>query len=135
MNIGRRQIRNATGAAGMTLVEVLVAVLILTIVVWGAVAFMVSGRTRVELSNQERVAAQIGMEQIERARAAGYGAVGSYDTGTESVNSLVYTWTLTAVPTLADPADANSVYKEVEVNVSWSTGTLQSVTLHTGISP
>lgn len=135
MNIGRRQIRNATGAAGMTLVEVLVAVLILTIVVWGAVAFMVSGRTRVELSNQERVAAQIGMEQIERARAAGYSAVESYDTGSESVNSVVYTWTLTSVPTLADPADANSVYKEVEINVSWSTGTLQSVTLHTGISP
>jgi Tfp pilus assembly protein PilV len=117
----------------MTLVEVLVAVVVLTTVVWGAVAFAANGRTRVELASQERAASQIAMEQLERARAAGYASV-DYESGSTTLGGTPYSWSLYAWETLADPGDANSTYKQVEITVYWHTAGGQYVTMQTAIT-
>ena len=118
----------------MTLVEVLGAVTILTVVVWGAVAFMMHGRVRVEVANQERVAAQIAIERLERARAGGYSSI-SYDYGAVTVNSTPYSWSLYSRTKLADPDDAQSTFKEIEISVSWPNDGGRSVTMTTAIAP
>jgi type II secretory pathway pseudopilin PulG len=118
----------------MTLVEVMVAITILTTVVWGAVAFATSGRTRVELANQERVAAQIALEQLERARGAGYDAL-DYDYGVVTINNTPYTWSLYAQEALADPGDADSTFKQVEVAVYWPVAGGQTFAMNTAIAP
>ena len=134
MSLRSRYSGCATGAGALSLVEVMVAVIVLTVVVTGAVAFMTSGRTKVVWAGQHRVAAQIGMERIERARAVGYSSL-DYDSVSTTVDGTQYDWQLSASEYLADPADSNSAYKRIEVNVSWTGTGDDSVTLHTAVSP
>ncbi len=134
MRFTSRQLRHAASDTGMTILEVLMAVLILTTVIWGALAFMLGGRTRVELANQDRVAAQVAMEQLERARAGSYDSL-NYDGGSMAVDGIAYDWILFATPSLADPNDSDSIYKTVEVTVYCVGGGGQVITLHSAISP
>ena len=124
----------ATGTRALSLVEVLVAALILTIVVAGGVAFATSGRKRVLLSGQERTAAKIAIERIERARAQDYDSV-DYDYGVITLDGTPYEWSLYAFQTTADPGDSDSVYKEIEVHVTWPGSGNDAVVLHSAISP
>jgi len=102
----------------MTLIEVLVAVTILAVLTWGTVAFLTGCRISVERANQRRAATQIAVAQLEQARTAAYAAL--VDTsGTTSLNGTTYTWTLDVTETLADPADPNSLYKQLAVTVDW----------------
>jgi len=126
--------RRATGTRALSLVEVLVAVLILTIVVAGGVAFATSGRKRVVLSGQHRAAAQIAMERIERARALGYDSV-DYDYGAVTLDGTQYEWHFYAFQTTADPGDSESVYKTLEVWVMWPGCGSDAVVLYSAMSP
>lgn len=134
MSFRPRYSGRATGAGALSLVEVLVAVVVLTVVVTGAVAFMTSGRKKVVWAGQHRVAAQIAMERIERARAAAYDSL-NYDYGDTTVADTRYDWSLYAVESLADPGDTDSTYKLVEVSVSWTGNGNEPVVLHSAISP
>ena len=118
----------------MTLIEVLVAVTIIAIVVVGAVAFVVNSRIAVELAGKRRTATQVAAERLERARGSGYAAVANA-AGTLYLDGTTYTWTLTVFTVLADPADAGSAYKLVEVSVNWPTSDGSPVVLRTAISP
>ena len=118
----------------MTVVEVLVAVTVVTVVLFGAVAFLVNGRTRVELAGKQRTASQVAADRIERARALGYDGVKD-DEGNVELDGTTYTWTLTVATALADPADSKSTYKIVEVSVDWPTSGNDPVVLRTAMSP
>jgi len=126
--------RMAAGTRALSLVEVLVACLILAIVVTGGVAFSTSGRTRVLRSGQQRAASQIAMERLERARAEGYDNV-DYDCGAVTLDGTEYEWHLYAFPATADPADSESTYKVLEVWVSWPGSGNDSVVLYSALSP
>jgi len=118
----------------MTLVEVMVAAMVLFVVVWGTVAFLVSARTTVERAGQERTAAEIAADQLERARAAGYGAL-TNGTANVVLDGTSYTWTLTVATAQADPADGNSVYKSIDMSVDWLTSSGRPVVVRTSMSP
>lgn len=124
----------ATSADALSLVEVLVAVTVLTVVVTGAVAFMTGGRTKVISSGQRRVAARIGMERLERLRAIDYSAL-EYDSGDTTVDGVQYDWCIYASEYLADPGDSTSAYKRLEVHVNWTGASDEEVILYSAISP
>lgn len=105
--------------SGISLVEVVVAIVILAVVILGAVTFMATGRVGVERATQKRAAAQLAAERLERARAGGYDALDD-DDGTTTYNSVTYTWTLTVTTLRADPVDPDSMYKQMEVSVTWT---------------
>ena len=82
--------KKAHCAAQASLTEVVVAVTILTIVVWGMVGFLMNGRILVERTGQGVIAAQIAAQQIDKTRALAYASVASRN-GTQTVNGLLYT--------------------------------------------
>jgi len=118
----------------MSLIEVMTAMVILAFVLTGAVAFVVSGRNMVEYAAKQRTAAQIGMERLEHARNTGYGAVANAS-DTLLLDGTSYTWTLTVTNAQADPADAGSSYKILEMSVDWPTSRNDPVVLRTAMSP
>lgn len=134
MRLTSQRNRRATRCHAMTLVEVMVAVTVLTVVVWGTVASMVSGRTRVEWAAKQRTAAQIALERLERARAVGFAALAD-SSGNLFVDGTQYSWVLTVAASLADPVDTDSTYKEVEVSVDWPTSQGQAVVFRTAVAP
>ncbi len=125
----------------MTLVEVLVAALIFTVVIVGSVAFSVNGRVEVERAGKLRTACQIAAERLERARHAGYASLvdgdgdGLVEKGSIVVDGTSFNWTLTAVAALADAADNQSAYKHVEVTVDWPTSQRGAVVLRSAVAP
>ena len=118
----------------MTLVEVMLAVVILAIVMTGAVAFLASGRGIVEYSAKQRTAGEIGMEQLERARVLPYALLAD-DGGTLDLDGTTYTWTLTVTNDVADPSDPGSAYKILEASTDWPTSKSNPVVLRTAVTP
>jgi len=117
----------------MTLVEVMIAVLILAVVAVGAVAFFLRGRMAIEHSACRRTAAQIARERLERARSAGYEALAGR-TSTIVLDGTTYTSTLNVRNALADPADGLSHYKIADVSVDWPGAQSNPVYVRTAIS-
>lgn len=56
---------------GFTLVEVMVAIVIFTIVVLGGFVFFFYGRSHISLSNHQRMALELTKEKIEICKASG----------------------------------------------------------------
>ncbi len=126
--------KKAHCAAQASLTEVIVAVTILTIVVWGMVGFLMNGRMLVERRGQAVIAAQVAQQQLDNARATAYASVAS-SSGTQTVNGLMYTWVLTVTTAQADPADVNSTFKQTGVSVTWPTAPNANAVLYTAIAP
>jgi type II secretory pathway pseudopilin PulG len=118
----------------MTLVEVMMAVVILFAVLWGTIAFVTGGRVRAVHSGQCRAAVQLAAERLEIARGQGYDGVQA-GSGTVTLDATPYDWTTSVATAIADPGDANSLYKAVEVAVTWPTSNGRTVTLRTAIAP
>lgn len=129
----RRVAGKAIPLRGMTLVEVMIAVLILFVVVWGTIAFVTAGRVRAVHSGQRRAAAQLAAERLEIARGEGYSGVQA-GTGEVTLDATEYTWTVTVANAIADPVDADSRYKAVEVEVDWPTSNGDIVVLRSAIA-
>jgi hypothetical protein len=126
--------KRAHCAAQGSLIEVVVAVTILTFVVWGMVGFLTGGRLMVERSGRGVIAAQVAAERIDRTRDLAYASIASGN-GTETVGGVLYTWVLTVTSAQADPSDANSAYKQVGVRVTWPTAAGGGAQLSTAIAP
>jgi len=125
--------KRAHCSAQASLTEVVVAVAILTIVVWGMVGFLTGGRLLVERSGQGVIATQIAEEHIDRTRSLAYASIATSN-GTETVGGLLYTWVLTVTTVQADPADANSTFKQTGVTVTWPTGPHATGVISTAIA-
>jgi Tfp pilus assembly protein PilV len=126
--------KRAHCAAQSSLTEVVVAVMILTIVVWAMVGFLMNGRVLVERTGEAVVAAQIAQQQLDKTRALTYASIASTN-GTQTVNGLLYTWVLTVTTGQADPADSGSTFKQTGVTVTWPTAPNADAILDTGIAP
>ena len=125
--------KRAHCAAQASLTEVVVAVAILTCVVWGMVGFLMNGRVLVERTGQGVIAGQIAEEHIDKTRGLAYASIASSN-GTETVGGLLYTWVLTVTTAQADPADANSTFKQAKVTVTWPTAPNANAVLSTAIA-
>jgi len=130
----RPMYRRSPRVQGITLVEVMVALIVLAVVVIGAAAFFAAGRGTIEESAQRRTAAQVGQQQLEIARAGGYEALADAE-GTATVDGVEYSWTLTVTGALADPGDAESGYKQMCMVVDWPRSRGSPVTIETAMAP
>jgi Tfp pilus assembly protein PilV len=126
--------KRAHCAAQASLCEVVVAVTILTFVVWGMAGFLMNGRVLVERTGQGVIAAQIAQQQLDQTRALTYASIASSN-GTETVNGLLYSWVLTVTTAQADPADAHSTFKQTGVTVTWPTAPNANAAIETAIAP
>ncbi|MGD1001574.1 MAG: hypothetical protein ABSA67_12855 [Candidatus Brocadiia bacterium] len=125
--------KKAHCAAQASLTEVIVAVTILTVVVWGMVGFLMNGRVLVERTGQGVIAAQIAEQQIDKTRSLAYASIATTN-GTQTVNGLLYTWVLTVTTAQADPADGNSTFRQTGVKVTWPTAPNADAVLYTAIA-
>ena len=119
---------------GLTLIEVMVAIVVLAVAVIGAAAFLAAGSRTVARASQQRTAAQVAHMKLEAARAGGYPALANSN-GTETVDGIVYTWGIVVATTLADPADAGSAYKRMTATVDWPTSGDNPVIVESAMAP
>jgi len=98
--------------AAFTLIEVMAAILIVTIVIAGSSFLFVTGRSQINLQKQYRVATQLAAQKLEELKAGAYSdiVVGD-DSNSIPLEDLSYTRSTHTV-------NAGS-YKEVTVTVSW----------------
>jgi Tfp pilus assembly protein PilV len=106
---------------GTSLVEVMLAVLILVIAVIGVSTTYVSGRRELAKQRHYQAAAQLAAQSIEELKATGYAGIGEGEEEEEfTINDLTYvrnTQTeLTATPSTEVPKPC----KKVTVTITWS---------------
>jgi Tfp pilus assembly protein PilV len=124
--------RKRTHSAGQSLFEVMFALTILIIAVWGTAGFLSNGRMMVERSGMGIIAAQVAAEHVDRTRDLAYAAMAGGN-GTETVNGTVYTWVVTVTNVQADPADAGSTFKQIGVTLSWPAAPTAATFLTTAV--
>jgi len=122
-------IKRHKSAAAATLIEVMVAVLIVTIVIIGGSLLFVTGRSQINQQKQYRAATYLAAQKLEELKAGNYGAITVGDTE-ESLTLEGFSYV----------RDTNTVdtgsYKDVTVTVSWGpTGNEHHVSLVTAIAP
>jgi len=126
----------------MTLIEVLVSVVMLTIVILGGLQFYVAGSARVDRGVHQRAAFGLAHARLEDVIRAPYDSVTSLSEIDLSLGDIVCTRT-TAVTYVDDPQDGTGAadtdsndYKQVVVTVSWAEGgSSRSFTMDTMIAP
>jgi Tfp pilus assembly protein PilV len=106
---------------GTSLVEVMLAILILIIAVIGVASTYVSGRR--ELVNQRyyQAAAQLAAQSIEELKASDYAAIGEGEEEEElTVNGLTYVRSTKTELTAAPSTELPKPCKKVTVTITWS---------------
>ena len=114
---------------GTSLVEVMVAVLIFTIVIAGGSFLFVTGRSQISLRGHYRVALQLAAQKLEELKADNYDDIEEGETEESfSLEDLSYSRT-------TETEDVG-LYKKVDVGVDWQQlGKQHSVSLTTFIAP
>ncbi len=114
---------------GTSLVEVMVAVLIFTIVILGASFLFFYGRSQISLRGHYRVALQLAAQKLEELKADNYDDIEEGETEESfSLEDLSYSRT-------TETEDVG-LYKKVDVGVDWQQlGKQHSVSLTTFIAP
>jgi Tfp pilus assembly protein PilV len=128
-----RPAQRAETRSGHTLLEALIAVVVLSIVVFGAAAFMQAGAVVVDKAQVLRTATQVAQDRLEQAKALAYASIVNAS-GTATVSGQTYSWTITVTTAQADPGDAASTYKIIHCNVTHA-GTGQSVAVRSAVAP
>ena len=116
---------------GVTLVEVMVAILIFTIVMLGGLVFFFYGRTYISQSNHERMALELTKEKIELWKADDYSHIANQNESSISLGGTQFSRSTSVV----ERTGTGGVYKEITVTTSWQqTGTTYNVQLLTIIT-
>jgi prepilin-type N-terminal cleavage/methylation domain-containing protein len=124
-------VKQRKSVAAFTLIEVMTAILIVTIVIAGGSFLFVTGRNQVNLQKHYRAATQLAAQKLEELKAGSYdNIVVGDDSNSISLEDLSYTrGTHTTL-------NANPPYKNVTVTVSWRQGNIsRDVNLVTCIAP
>lgn len=115
--------------AGMTFIEIMVAVLVLAVIGLGSLYFFAYGRGQVRLRNDYRLAGLLASEKLEQLMATAYDEI-SLGTTTEERKLEDRTFTRSYIVT-----DLGTV-KQADVTVSWSyKNQTPEVSLTTQIAP
>jgi type II secretory pathway pseudopilin PulG len=123
-------VKQRKSVAAFTLIEVMTAILIVTIVIVGGSFLFVTGRSQVNLQKHYRAATQLAAQKLEELKAGNYGSivVGTTTDSPIALEDLSYNRSVNTV-------NAGS-YKEVTVTVSWQRGNnTHNVSLVTFIAP
>ena len=114
---------------GTSLVEVMVAILIFTIVIMGCSFLFAFGRSQISIQEHYQVATQLAVQKLEELKAGNYYAIVEGQSQEDiSLEDLPYT-------RFADIEDTG-LCKKVSVTVQWEqTGDQRSVNLVTFINP
>ncbi|MBN2019842.1 MAG: prepilin-type N-terminal cleavage/methylation domain-containing protein [Sedimentisphaerales bacterium] len=116
-----RSARVGPASSGMTMIEVMVAAVILVIALIGTSAMFVSGRKHIMSQQFYRASAQLASQKLEELKATGYDSVPVGQNEEQvSWNGVAYTRqtdvALTASPTAGTPKPC----KKITVTISWS---------------
>jgi prepilin-type N-terminal cleavage/methylation domain-containing protein len=118
--------------SGFTLIEVMAAILIVTIVIAGSSFLFVAGRGQVSQQKHYRTATQLVAQRLEELKAGSYTTIAS-GTTTDSpivLDDVSYSRSFETV------VNANPPYKTVTVTVSWMQGSnSRNVSMVTCIAP
>jgi len=121
-------VKQRKSVAAFTLIEVMAAILIVTIVIAGGSFLFVAGRGQVALQKHYRAAALLAAQKLEVLKADAYGNIPADETETIPLEDLSYTRSTHTVNA--------GLYKEVTVTVSWLQGnSSRDVSLVTCIAP
>lgn len=118
--------------AGFTLIEVMAAILIVTIVIAGSSFLFVAGRGQVSQQKHYRTATQLAAQKLEELKAGSYTAIASGTTTDSSVTleDISYGRSYETV------VNANPPYKTVTVTIGWMQGSnSRNVSMVTCIAP
>ena len=114
---------------GVSLIEVMIAVLITAIVMLGGSMFFASSTGQINLREQYRAASRLASQRLEEFKAADYDTVAEGEIN-DSVTLENSTYNRSVVT-----KDIGS-YKEVTVNITWGpTGQQKNINLVTFIAP
>ncbi len=114
---------------GISLVEVMVAVLISTIVILGSSFFFVASSNQINLREQYRAASRLASQKLEELKA------GSYDDIATSVTNESLSLEKTPYSRSIDTEDLG-LYKKIIVTVNWNgVGKQRNVSVATLIAP
>jgi len=127
---------------GFTLVEVLVAIVMLTIIILGGMQFFVAGSARVDRGVHQRAAFEMAYARLEALSSAPYDSIASLTENSVSLDDIVCT-RVTKVTYVDDPLDGTGAgdsdaqdYKQITVSVYWTeAGRTQSVDMATLVTP
>jgi prepilin-type N-terminal cleavage/methylation domain-containing protein len=125
MTVKRRKLMTA-----FTLIEVMAAILIVTIVIAGSSFLFIVGRSQVSQQKHYRAATQLATQKLEELKAGSYSSIvaGTTTDGPIALDDLNYNRSVTTV-------NAGS-YMEVTVTVSWLEGSnSRNVSIVTCIAP
>lgn len=115
---------------GVTLVEVMVAILVFTIVMLGGLAFFFYGRMHISHSNHQRMALGLTKEQVEILKATPYDELPAVDNENITLGGVDYSRN-----TVVTDGTGGGIYREVTVTTSWEEkGNTVSVQLVTVIA-
>ena len=141
--IGDRVLGVFGGEGGVTLVEVLVSIVILSIVMLGGLQFFVVGAARVNREAHRRAAVGLVRARMEELVREPYDSVVSISESGLSLDDIVCS-RVTRVSYVDDPGDGLGAddsddsldYKEVTVVVLWTEGSrTDSLSMETVIAP
>lgn len=116
--------KHRKSAAAFTLIEIVTAILIVTIVVAGGSFLFITGRNQVNLQKHYRAATHLASQKLEELKAGLYSdiAVGEIDDPCNpiSLDGASYTRVINTVNA--------GTYKEVTVTVSWKHREVEQIT-------
>jgi Tfp pilus assembly protein PilV len=116
-------------AKALTLIEVMVSILILTIVMLGCSALFITGRKHINTREHYRVALQLASQKLEELKAGSYDDIQEYEPQEHlSIKGVSYY--------RSTNAKNGGLYKEVQVDVQWTEANkIHNVNLVTFIAP
>lgn len=129
---------------GMTLVEVIMAILIFTIVMVGGLNYYTLPQAVIHRAKVKRLAVAAAHQRMETLMAMSYASLTTDLNGSATIDlggtSVTRSTTVTEVDDDADGTglndnDANTVdYKMVTIEISWDDGNARKITLRTKVS-
>jgi len=100
--------------SGITIVEVMVAIVIFTILILGGFASFFYGRSHISHSNHERMALELTKEQIEILKATPYDELPEEDDENITLGGIQFNRN-----TVISDGTGGGVYKEITVTTIW----------------
>ncbi len=122
--------------SGFTLIETVIALLVLTIGLLGMAALSISVMQGNKSSNRISTATAVAQDKMEELRGLGYDNLPASDSGDIDINGLSYSWDVETVTTrydadgdvTTDPDDpVLTITKKVTVTVEWEDAETHSV--------
>ena len=124
---------------GTTLIEIMLAILIMLIVVVGGAAFLYHGSSRIKIEANKRVAVEVANSQLEEMRVSDYADITSHLTSYDDVYYLEEPININGLEQIISTevryANPDSDYIIVHVSVGYWPDLSDRVTLDTYLGP